>query len=80
MAKQTKVAKSVRKGTKGGKSSKKMKRKLKPNEAYCVHPDCRGPVEIINPVDLSKKTKNRVIKMRKGTDKKGHNVFKVVGN
>ncbi len=77
MAKHTHVAK---KGSKGTKKSKKMTRKLKPNEAYCVHPDCRKAVEIINPVDSTKQTKHRLIKMRKGKDAKGHNVYKLVGN
>jgi hypothetical protein len=80
MAKQTRVKKTKNGGGSKRRSTKKMTRKLKPNEAYCVHPDCRGPVVINNPVDLTKKTKNRTIKMRKGTDNKGHNVFKVVGN
>lgn len=67
-----------RKGKSG--KPKKLSSKLKPNEAYCVHPACRKRVVMHNAKDVDKQTKNRKIKMRQGTCEKGHKVFKVVGN
>jgi hypothetical protein len=59
--------------------SKKVHRKLKPDEAWCVHRECKGPVVMKNPVEFTKQTKNRLVKMKKGTCPKGHNVYRLVG-
>ena len=66
----------------GGKKSKKTKKasgaKSAPNVGYCMK--CRTKVTMLNPTDMSKKTKIRTMKMRVGQCPKCKGkVYKIVG-
>ena len=67
----------------GGKKSKKSSKKASgaksaPNVGYCMQ--CRTKVSMLNPTDISKKTKIRTMKMRVGQCPKCKGkVYKIVG-
>jgi len=66
--------------TGGSKSmkTKKSKKPMKANEAYCMM--CKARVVVHDPKDITKKTKTRTMVMREALCPKGHKTYRIVGN